>query len=52
MHQEANIFPNDDGLDVKRTVALAGDELRPIRTRAVAVRLRQYGGELNWLTSF
>jgi len=28
VHQEANIFPNDDGLDVKRTIALAGDELK------------------------
>jgi hypothetical protein len=28
VHQEANIFPNDDGLDVKRTIALVGDELK------------------------
>ena len=28
VHQEANIFPNDDGLDLKRTIALAGDELK------------------------
>ena len=28
VHQEANIFPNDDGLDVKRTIALTGDELK------------------------
>ena len=28
VHQEANIFPNDDGLDSKRTITLAGDELK------------------------
>ncbi len=28
VHQEANIFPNDDGLVSKRTITLMGDELK------------------------
>jgi hypothetical protein len=30
VHQEFNIFPNDDGLDSKRSITLAGDELKSI----------------------
>jgi hypothetical protein len=28
VHQEVNIFPNDDGVDNKRSIALTGDELK------------------------
>jgi hypothetical protein len=28
VHQEVNIFPNDDGLDSKRAITLTGDELK------------------------
>ncbi len=28
VHQEVNIFPNDDGVDNKRSVALTGDEMK------------------------
>ncbi len=30
VHQEVNIFPNDDGLDSKRSITLTGDELKTI----------------------